>query len=257
VSSLRNKTIAITRSVQEAREFFQLVKADGGRALAIPAIEIIPAGRKVAQQFTASLKKKKHDYCAFMSAQAVTVLFELAGDAASALEKTSVIAVGPKTRQELERHGVKVDMMPDKFSSIGLADLLSRNDVSGKKIIIPRSSEASDFAAKALSDLGMKVDEVFLYRTRVAKVTQEWEEFGGLLAQSKVDAIVFTSASNVRAFSEIMKKMRKKMPREIKAISIGPFTTAELAKSSITCYEADDHTINGTVEIAKRLLSQV
>lgn len=250
---LRDKTIAITRSRKEAREFFQLVRTGGGRALAIPAIEIVPADRKVAQKFIASLEKKNHDYCAFMSAQAVRVLFDTAPDAAGALKKTSVIAVGPKTKQELEEHGVKVDMMPDKFSSIGLVELLSKNDVKGKRIIIPRSGEANDFAAKELTDLGMKVDEIFLYRTRTAKVTQEWKGFGSLLAQDKVDAVVFTSASNVRSFFEIMKKMRKKMPKGVKTISIGPFTTAELAKRKIRCHEADDHTIKGTVKAARKL----
>lgn len=250
---LRGRTIAITRSRQDAREFFQLVKARGGRAVAMPAIEIVRADRRVAQKFISSLKKKNHDYCAFMSAQAVRVLFELASDVAGPLKKTTVIAVGPKTRQELEKHGVKADMMPDKFSSIGLVELLSKNDVRGRSIIIPRSGEANDFAAKALSGRGMKVDEVFLYRTRTAKVTPEWKELAGMVAEKKIDAVVFTSASNVRSFFEIMKKTRKKMPRDVRAISIGPFTTAELAKKKINWHESDDHTIKGTVKTAEKL----
>lgn len=256
MSSLRNKTIAITRSPQEAHEFFHLIEAEGGSAVAIPAIEIIPASSKVAHHLIASLKKKNYNYCAFMSAQAVTVFFDLVEDAAIALSKTSVIAVGPRTKQKLESYGVKVDMMPEKFSSIGLADLLSRDDVRGKKIIIPRSREAGDFAAKALSELGMEVEEVFLYSARVAEVTQTWKQFADLLSQKRIDAIVFTSASNVRAFLQIMKKMNREMPRDVRSISIGPFTTTELAKMGMTCYEADDHTIKGTVKIVKRLLSQ-
>lgn len=254
--SLRNKTIAITRSEQDAREFFQLVEAQGGKAVAIPAIEIVPADSKVAQRFVELLQKKKHDYCAFMSAQAVRVLFGLAGEkAVDALKQTTIVAVGPKTAQELERHGVKADMMPTKFSSIGLVELVSKEKPKGKRIIMPRSGEANDFAAKALSGLEMKVDEVFLYKTRTAGVTKEWKEFGGLLAQKKVDAVVFTSASNVRGFFQIMKKMHTSLPREVRAISIGPFTTAELAKKRIKCHEATDHTIKGTIDIAKKLLT--
>jgi uroporphyrinogen-III synthase len=254
--SLRNRTVAITRSEQDAREFFQLVEAEGGKAVAIPAIEIVPADEKVARQFAESLQRKRHDYCAFMSAQAVQILFGLAGEkVAGMLKKTSVVAVGPKTRQELEKHGVKADLMPDKFSSIGLVELMSKEKPEGKKIIMPRSGEANDFAAKALSGLGMKVDEVFLYKTRTAGVTQDWKKFGDLLSQKKIDAVVFTSASNVRGFFQIMKKMRKSLPREVKAISIGPFTTAELAKKNIRCHEATDHTIKGTVKVAKKLLT--
>lgn len=250
--SLRNKTIAITRSEQDAREFFQLVNAEGGRAVAVPSIEIMPAGPEVAQKFITLLEKKKHDYCAFMSAQAVRVLFGLAGEkeAAAALRQTAVIAVGPKTKQELEKYDIKVDMMPGRFSSIGMAEMLSKKEPKGKKIIIPRSGEANEFAEKALSDLGMKVDEVFLYSTHTAGATAEWKEFGDLLAQKKIDAVVFTSASNVRSFFEIM---GTELPRGVKAISIGPFTTAELAKKDIRCHEAKDHTIKGTVEVARKL----
>ncbi|HEX6067236.1 MAG TPA: uroporphyrinogen-III synthase, partial [Nitrososphaera sp.] len=209
---LRNRTIAITRSEQDAREFFQFVEAEGGKAVAIPAIEIVPADKNVAQRFVELLQKKRHDYCAFMSAQAVRVLFGLAGEkVADVLKQTLVIAVGPKTAQELEKHGVKADMMPTKFSSIGLVELMSKEKPKGKRIIIPRSGEANDFAAKVLTGLGMKVDEVFLYKTRTAGVTKEWKGFGGLLEEKKVDAIVFTSASNVRGFFQIMKKMRRSL----------------------------------------------
>lgn len=249
---LQDRTIAITRSEQDAREFFQLVSEEGGRALAIPAIEIVPAGPEVAKGLLDLLEHKRHDYCAFMSAQAVRVLFGLvdAKKLASRLKDTKIIAVGPKTSQELEGRGLRVDLVPEKYSSIGLVELLSKGS-KGKKIIIPRSGEANDFAAKALSELGMKVDEVFLYKTRTAGAGREWREFDDLLAQKKIDAIVFTSASNVRGFFEIM---RKELPKGVRAISIGPFTTAELAKMGVKCHEATDHTIKGTVEAAKKLL---
>lgn len=252
--SLLNRTIAITRNREDAREFFQLVKAEGGNVLAIPAIEIVPANQKVAHRFITLLQKRNYDYCAFMSAQAVRVLFRLAGGVGSALNQTSVIAVGPKTRRELEKHGVRVDMIPEKFSSIGLVELLSKSDSRSKKIIIPRSGEANDFVTKALSDQGMEVDEVFLYKTRTAGVTQAWKEFGNLLTQKKIDVIVFTSASNVRSFFKIMKKMRRKVPKEVMVVSIGPFTTKELAKKGVRCHEASDHTIKGTVQAAMKLI---
>lgn len=251
--SLQNKTIAITRSELDAREFFQLVSDEGGMALAIPVIEIVPAGAEVAQELLSLLEQKRHDYCAFMSVQAVRVLFGLVDPKklASKLKDTKVIAVGPKTRQEIESMGVRVDLVPEKFSSIGLVELLSKES-KGKKIIIPRSGEANDFAAKALSELGMKVDEVFLYRTRTTGAGHEWKAFGGLLSQSKIDAIVFTSASNVRGFFEIM---HQELPKGVKAISIGPFTTAELEKQGVKCHEAKEHTIKGAVEVAKILLT--
>lgn len=251
---LHDRVIAITRSEQEAREFSGLVQEQGGRAIAIPAIEMVPAGAQAGQEFLSLLKKKKHDYCAFMSAQAAGVLASLVGaeQARLALKETTVIAVGPKTRQELEKHGISVDLVPDSYSSIGLVDMLARQKPAGKRIIIPRSSEAGEFAAKALYDLGMTVDEVSLYGVRTHPGnTPAWQEFRGLLAGKKIDAIVFTSASNVRSFFEIMPDPGLE---GVAIISIGPFTSAELRRKKVDYIEAsDDHTVKGTVEVAREL----
>ncbi|MEO9294963.1 MAG: uroporphyrinogen-III synthase [Nitrososphaera sp.] len=254
VHDLRDCVIAITRNEQEAREFSDLVQEQGGRAIAIPATQIVPAGAQAGQEFLALLKKKKHDYCAFMSAQAAGVLVNLIGaeEARLALKGTTkVIAVGPKTRQELEKHGISVDLMPERYSSMGLVDMLARQNPSGKRIIIPRSSEAGEFATKALHDLGMTVDEISLYGVRThAGATPSWQEFRRLLAGKKIDAIVFTSASNVRSFFEIMHDPDL---AGVSIISIGPFTSAELRRKNLDHFEASDHTIKGTVDVAREL----
>ncbi len=109
---LKNKILAITRSEQDAKEFVQLVKEQGGRAIALPVIEIVPRGPEVVEEFLSKLRKKKHFYCAFMSQQAVNILFDLAQDKITPLLKyTTVIAVGPKTRQSLEERGIKVGLV--------------------------------------------------------------------------------------------------------------------------------------------------
>ena len=179
------------------------------------------------------------------------MLFSLV-DARAALMPTGVIAVGPRTKQELEEHGVSVEMMPETYSSIGLAEMLAKKNPKGKKIIIPRSGEANEFAAKALTDLGMEVDEVLLYTVRTGAVTREWLEFQKMLAAGIIDAVVFTSASNVRAFFELLEKIEMSL-ENVQAISIGPFTSAELEKRGVKYREAGDHTIQGTVRVAKEL----
>jgi uroporphyrinogen-III synthase len=251
VQGLRDRVLAITREEREAQEFFSLIEAEGGRAIAIPAIEIVPAGGKAAQEFLDLLEKKRHDYCAFMSVRAAKVLVDLAGAARikDALKSTLVIAVGPNTRQELEKHGIAVDLIPGSYSSIGLVEMLAKKEPAGKKIIIPRSGEAGGFARKALSDLGMGVDEVFMYGVRARPATApEWQEFRRLAAEGRIDAVVFTSASNVSGFFDAMKGLD--MGR-MAAISIGPFTSAELDKRKVRYVEAGDHTVRGTVDAAK------
>jgi uroporphyrinogen-III synthase len=73
-----------------------------------------------------------------------------------------------------------------------------------------------------------------------------------MLAAGIVDAVVFTSASNVRAFFELMARMEASLDN-MQAISIGPFTSAELEKRGVKYREAKEHTIEGTVKAAKEL----
>lgn len=255
---LKDKVLAITRNERDAKEFLQLVREQGGRAIALPAIEIVPKGPEVAEQFIDKLRKKKHYYCAFMSQQAVNILFDLARDKiAPVLKSTTVIAVGPKTKQSLEEHGIKVGLVLEKFSSFGLIDLLSRIEPAGKKIIIPRSGAANNFATAALIRLGMDVDEILLYTVRTRAVEPIWKEFCDLLLQKRVDAIIFTSASNVNSFFEIMDRVSKdelQLDSITKVVSIGPFTSKVLRDRGIECFEAEEHTVRGALQIAKQVL---
>jgi uroporphyrinogen-III synthase len=255
---LKDKVLAITRNERDAKEFLQLVREQGGRAIALPAIEIVPKGPEVAEQFIDKLRKKKHYYCAFMSQQAVNILFDLARDKiAPVLKSTTVIAVGPKTKQSLEEHGIKVGLVLEKFSSFGLIDLLSRIEPAGKKIIIPRSGAANNFATAALIRLGMDVDEILLYTVRTRAVEPIWKELCDLLLQKRVDAIIFTSASNVNSFFEIMDRVSKdelQLDSITKVVSIGPFTSKVLRGRGIECFEAEEHTVRGALQIAKQVL---
>lgn len=254
----QDKVLAITRNEREAAEFLSVVEEEGGRGIALPAIEVVPRGPAAVQDFLAKLRNNKYDYCAFMSPQAVSILFEHAGrEATVALKSTTVIAVGPKTKEGLVGNGVDVRLMPDSFSSAGLVELLSFLKPKKKKIIIPRSGAANESAAKALEDLGMRVDEVLLYTVRTAKPTFVWREFSGLLADKKVSAVIFTSASNVRSFFEIMGKLGFSdlcLNGLTKVISIGPLTSKELEIRNIECFEAVEHTVAGALKLARKVV---
>ncbi|MEW6604278.1 MAG: uroporphyrinogen-III synthase [Thermoproteota archaeon] len=253
-----DKVLAITRNEQDAAEFLRVVEEEGGRGIALPAIEIVPKGPAAIQDFLAKLRNNKYDYCAFMSPQAVSILFEHAGrEAAIALKSMTVIAVGPKTKEVLVEHGIDVRLMPDSFSSNGLAELLSFLKPKKKKIIIPRSEAAKESAAKALEDLGMQVDEMSFYTVRTATPTFVWNEFSSLLADKKVSAIIFTSASNVRSFFEIMGKLgfsNLRLNDITKVISIGPLTSKELEIRNIECFEAIEHTVAGALKLARKVV---
>jgi uroporphyrinogen-III synthase len=264
-ASLHNKILAITRKEADAREFLQLVSSEGGKTILLPVIDIKPKNPKVVEEFFKSVNEKKYDYCTFMSSQAVNVLFDLAetinrvGELISILNSRTIIAIGPKTRQTLINHRIDVKIIPEKYSSEGLVDLFSKIDfVKGKKIIILRSEASKEFLIKALSDLGMTAEELFLYNVLTSNINNNWNDFTLLLEQKKIDAIIFTSASSVRSFFEIIQNLLgnvNSLLDSVKAIiAIGPFTNRELTKRNIQSLEAKEHTIRGTFELAKSVL---
>src|SRR3989304_4470537 len=81
-----------------------------------------------------------------------------------------------------------------------------------------------------------------------------------LFSQNKIDGIIFTSASSVRAFFEIMKKDYDEKTllnnlQKIKIVSIGPFTSEELNKLDLQNTVADVHTVPGAFETIKNIFS--
>jgi uroporphyrinogen-III synthase len=262
--------LAITRKGPDAQEFSRLVVSEGGETILLPTIDVVPKDPEVISELIRIMREKKYDYCAFMSPRAVDVLFDLAErvdkveEIIFALRSTIIVAVGPKTKSSLISHGIEVKMMPEEYSSKGLVYLFSKMDndiVKGKSIIIPRSEKSKEFIRKALSDLGMIVEELFLYDVKTSCTNNIiWEDFTALLKQKKVDAIIFTSASTVESSFEIMSALpynAHSLLSSVKAIiAIGPATSEELRKRNIRPFEAKEHTIRGTFELAKIILSE-
>lgn len=263
-STLDSKILAITRNDLEAREFSELVASEGGRTIALRTIEIIPKDPSVVDEFINTAYKNQNDYFAFLSPQAVDVLFNHADKIYKTYELVSVLnsgivaAIGPKTKQRLVDHGIDVKMLPEAYSSVGLVELFSKMKLNGKKILIPRSEASNEFVQKALTALNMVVNVIFLYTVRTADISPIWKDFVLLLEQKRVDAIVFTSASNVRSFFEITEKMPQNISsllKNVKAvIAIGPMTNEELKKRSVQSSESSENTIRGTVDLAKIIL---
>ena len=81
------------------------------------------------------------------------------------LKKSFVIAVGPKTAEAMKEYHVRVDMVPQKYSSEGLLEVLQGKDIKGKKIRIPRTSNATPTLTNQLREMGADVEEIYVYES--------------------------------------------------------------------------------------------
>ncbi len=259
---MQGKVIAITRSKDDSEEFIRLMSDAKAKAISLPTIELVSKGNDMVDEFLDAIRNDDPDYSVFMSSKAVKLLFDTAKKISKyeklqlAIANTTVIAVGPKTKSALELEGIRVSHVPDRFSSVGVGEVFTTLNAEGKKAIIPRSGASTPFLAHLLEKIGVEVKEVYLYDVKSSSALSYWVEFKELFSRNKVDGIIFTSASSVRAFFDIMladydEKTLKQQLGKTTIIAIGPFTSDELKKFEVKPIIADVHTVSGAVESIK------
>lgn len=263
---LDGKKIAITRSKDDAAEFIKLAEKNNAIPIPLPTIELVSKGEKIVDEFLESIQTYDPDYSVFMSSKAVKLLFDTAKKINKleqlqlAVANTMVMSVGPKTTLALENEGIKVNYQPTTYSSVGVGEEFTKIHAVGRKVIVPRSGASTPFLKELLNKIGIDVLEIHLYDVCAFRDTSQWNEFRELFSQGKVDGIVFTSASSVRGFFEIMTKDLEESNlvnklEEIQVVAIGPFTADELKKFNVKNIIAQVHTIPGSFDTMNIALS--
>lgn len=261
-----SKTVAITRSPEDAAEFVGLAEQDGIKTFALPTIQLVSRGRQIVNEFLESVTRHSPDYSVFMSSKAVRLLFETAMENSKldelrlAVANTTVVAVGPKTAAALEEQKIQVNHMPAKtYSSVGVGEVFTMLGAVGKKVIIPRSGASTPFLKELLCKIGLDVVELRLYDVCAFRDTTEWNGFRQAFSRGGVDGIVFTSASSVRGFFEIMSRDHDAATlsshlQDAAVVAIGPFTADELKKFGVRNTISQVHTVPGALDTIKGML---
>ena len=264
---LSGKTIAITRSKDDASEFISLAKENSAVPIPLPTIELVSKGEKIVDEFLESVENYDPDYSVFMSSKAVKLLFDTAKSIGKfeklqlAVANTIVMSVGPKTTIALEEQGIKINHQPtNTFSSVGVGEEFTRINAVGKKVIVPRSGASTPFLKELLNKIGINVLEIHLYDVCAFRDTSQWNEFRELFSQNKMDGIIFTSASSVRGFFEIMTKdfVESKLLEYLERlaiVAIGPFTDLELKKFNVKNTVSEIHTVAGAFDTLQNILT--
>ncbi len=260
------KTIAITRSKEDAAEFIELAQKNNVKPIPLPTIELVSKGEKIVDEFLESIKEYNPDYSVFMSSKAVKLLFDTAKQVGKleklqlAVANTMVMSVGPKTTIALEKEGIKVNYQPSTYSSVGVGEEFTQIHAVGKKVIVPRSGASTPFLKELLNKIGIDILEIHLYDVCAFRDTTQWNEFRELFSKDKIDGVVFTSASSVRGFFEIMLKDYDEDRlldnlKKIQVVAIGPFTADELKKFKVQNTVSQVHTVSGSFDTIKEILS--
>ncbi|MDR0470950.1 MAG: uroporphyrinogen-III synthase [Nitrososphaerota archaeon] len=244
---LKGRIVAITRPIGQTEEAGELIRAKGGVPYYIPAIEIKPLNNPdPLKKFITELQAGTVDYVALMSTNGVKHLLSATEDIKQTpqlyegLKNTCVIAVGPKTAEALQEKNIRVDMIPQKYSSEGLLETLSNTDLKNKTFRIPRTSNASPTLTETLQAMGANVEEIYVYESGLPLDEAVKTKFYQDLTEGHINALLFGSGLSAKNIFKMltekttMDQLRQIITEKVVIVAIGPTTAQALKELNIT-----------------------
>jgi uroporphyrinogen-III synthase len=255
---LAGKTILVTRARRQAGKLAGALRAQGAAVVEIPAIEIVPPD-SYAPIDAALAHLSRFQWLIVTSANTVAVVRERAavlGVALAAFAPLRIAAIGSATAQALRDFGLEPAVMPPEYVAESLLDALG-TQVTGQRVLLARAAIARDVIPDALRGRGAVVEVVDAYRTVIpADSIEEMRAVFGSGGHAP-EAATFTSSSTVTNFLALLAAAGLRSSLPMKAISIGPVTSATLRENGWDpAAEADPHDLAGLVDAAIRALPQ-
>lgn len=194
---MEGKTVLVTRPAHQSQRLCELIEAEGGRAVLLPAIEILdPQDINAARELLDRLDE--FDIAIFISANAVSKTMGMLSPCHDWPPHLKVAAVGARTAEELERRGRPVDIRPhQQFNSEALLALNMMRDVTSKRIVIFRGEGGRELLGDTLRERGAQVEYAEVYRRG-----KPAGDFSSVM-DAGIDAIVVTSNESLRNLWEM------------------------------------------------------
>jgi uroporphyrinogen III methyltransferase/synthase len=255
---LAGKRIVVTRARPQASELVKMLTDAGAECLECPTIKILPPKDQTALK-RAVQSLSAYDWIVFTSVNGVTFFFErLFADNKDvrALNRMRTAAIGPATAQRLFEFGLKSDIVPQTYRAESVVEAFGKEDIKGKKILLPRADEARPLLPIELTRMGAQVDEVTAYRT--LKDLENADILIQGFEEKTVDLVTFTSSSTVKNFKALLPADRfKQLIDGVKVASIGPITAETAMNLGFDVHiVADAFTIPGLCEAIIRYYSK-
>lgn len=242
---LFGKTIAVTRTRQQAGELVDRLRALGADAYEMPTIRIEPAPNK-REFYELVADSHTYEWIVFTSPNGVDAFFkafyEIYKDARD-IGSARIAAIGPATAERVRSFHLQVDVQPEKYVAEAVLEALQKEgSVENIKFLLPRAEGAREMLAQELTKLGAIVDEAVAYRT----VPETEDVSGGIkrFREEGADLITFTSSSTAENFSALKLPLKE----NLQIASIGPITSKTVRNLGLDVdIEAKKHDIPGLV----------
>ena len=200
---LSGRTVAVT-GARMAEEFGNIVRKMGGSPLVFPAQGIVKADDEAVAERLKELFAAPVDWIVLTTGFGTESLLEKAEAAGcrerllELLRSTPIAARGYKTANALRKLGIAPQVRDDDGTTDGLfRALTARVPLAGKRIAVQLYGDPAAPLLRKLREAGAVCLELLPY-LYVEPEPGPVDELLSLLAQGKPDAVVFTSAVQVR-----------------------------------------------------------
>ena len=262
--SLSGLIVGVTGS-RRASELARIIRAFGGIPYVAPTIgiEVNQRINEEAGYFAHKILKENVDYAIFMTGPGVYSLMSAARnlgieqDLIQILQEVTVVARSLKPKEALAMHGIKTKIVPEDNTSKGIAQLLRRRGLAGKRVFILWHGSYSSELKTELEAEGAVVFEslTYMYSTDLNKdgadilktmgyeyIPPEETKVLKLIEDISIaylDAITFTSPPAARELFKIASQhglnesLRTSLNRSVIVVAIGPSTQKALEENDV------------------------
>ncbi len=233
---LFGKRVLMTRAKEQAGELAALLTGYGAEAIEAPTIKIVsPLDWAPVDHAISTIET--YDWIIFTSVNGVDRFMTRVwgkGLDSRCLAGRQLCCIGPRTAEELEKFGVKADLIPADYQAEGVLESLARQDLTKVRILIPRAEVARELLPEELRAQGAHVDVVPVYRT--VTPAQDGADWRQLLVDHRIHVVTFTSSSTVRNFVTMLGGVDavRSLMQSVTIACIGPITAKTAEEYSLT-----------------------
>lgn len=233
---LYGKRVVVTRAREQAGQLTTMLEDSGADVIELPFIEVRPDfDEGLVTEVLAGIAV--YEWVIFTSANGVKNFFDLfhkAFDDIRCLGPMRIAAVGTATAREIEKHNLKVDLVPGKANARALAKELIQNEglENVQVLVVTGNQNREELVTQLVSEGRAIVDTLPLYKTSKTDLTKE--PAAARYRKEGADVVLFTSSSTVKSFADQSAALTlEEGARQPTYGSIGPMTTKTLKELNL------------------------
>lgn len=254
---LFGKTFVITRPEEQSEAFMSGLLERGAEPFLFPVIETVPP-EDWKPLDTAIQKLDSYDGLIFTSVNGVKFFMRRLkekGKDIRELKGLRLYAIGSKTEKAVNALGINVDVVPESYVAESLIESMGKENIKGKKFLLPRAAVAREILPDQLRAQGAVVDVAPAYQT--VRPQTDTGELICRLKEGTIDAVTFTSSSTVTHFMGLVGADLLPQLKKIAVACIGPVTakTAEKAGLKVDIM-AEKFTVDGLIAALEKYFAR-